>query len=167
MKIVSLLTCISFFFYTAPALAIDLEHSFSNQTQGQAEYFNSNKDRRMTIQVNILSGVNRPGVHQFPDTTNLIDALSLAGGLTADADFEKVYLKRKVPGSKTKFETLKYDVTDLVSSDRDNYPLLQNYDTILVDARPKTDQKLLTVLTIVASTVGIISGVMLIRKLND
>lgn len=163
---VALLTCFAMVLQSLPAAALDLEKSFSGQSAGQAEYFNSNRDKRMLIQVNILSGVERPGIHQVPDTTNLLEALALAGGLTADADYGKVFLKRRTAANKTKYETLEYDITDLVRDRDEAYPTLQNYDTILIDPRPKTDQKLLTGLTIIASLVGIVSGALLIKKIS-
>lgn len=159
-----LLTCCLIFAHNLPAGAIDLDESFSGRSAGQAEYFNSNRERRMMIQVNILSGVARPGLHQVPDNTNIVDALALAGGLSADADFEKVFVKRKVSGEKARYQTLEYDLTELVQDDKSAYPLLQNHDTVLIEQRSKTDQRLLTFLTILASTVGIVSGVVLVNK---
>lgn len=165
-RVVSLLTCFGFLLHTLPALAIDLDSSFTGRSSGQAEYFNSNRDKRMQIQLTILSGVARPGVHQVPDNTNLLDALALAGGVTEDSDYGKVYVRRRVAGNKSKYETIRFDLTDIVQSEEGAYPTLQNMDTILIEPRPKTDQKLLTVLAIVASTVGIISGVVLIKNSN-
>ena len=161
---ISLLTCFLIIGHSLPAHAINLDESFSGRSSGQAEYFNSNRERRMMIQVNILSGVARPGLHQVPDNTNIVDALALAGGLSAEADFEKVFVKRKVAGDKPRYQTLEYDLTELVQDDRSAYPMLQNNDTVLIEPRSKTDQRLLTFLTILASTVGIVSGVVLVNK---
>lgn len=165
-RLVSLVTCASFFFQAAPALALDLEKSFSGRSAGQAEFFNSNSDKRMQIQVTILSGVARPGVHQVPDNTNLMDMLALAGGISEDADASKVLVRRRSQVSKGSFDTLSYDVPDILTDNKIAYPLIHNFDTIMVEPRPKTDQKLITALTIVASTVGIISGVVLLRKVT-
>lgn len=162
----SLLLAFSFFLHSLPVSAatpLDLERSFSGQSVGQAEYFNSNKDKRMMIQVNILSGVARPGIHQVPDNVNLMDALALAGGLTSEADYEKVFVKRRA-ADKASYNTVQYDLQELIDDRKQGFPLLQNQDTILIDARPKTDQKLLTALTIIASMVGIVSGVVLIKN---
>jgi len=166
MKIKNMLTwftCCSFFLHVAPVAALDFDRGFSGSSSGQAEFFNSNRDKRMQIQVSILSGVARPGVHQIPDNTSLLDALALAGGLTADADFEGVHVRRRSLANKGQFETLQFDVEDLVQDSKPS-PILQNYDTIVIDPRPKTDQKLMTALAIIASTVGIVSGVIIIRE---
>ncbi len=163
-----LFTCFSLLANTIPvqALALDLEKSFSGQSAGQAEYFNSNKDKRMLIRVNILSGVAKPGTHEIPDNTNLLDALALAGGFNQEADFSKVYLKRKSLQNKNQFETMEFDVEEMIQDKQIAYPALQNNDTILIDPRPKTDQRMITALTIIATTVSIIGGVILIKNSN-
>ncbi len=152
-------TLLSFLFSQTPALAIDLEQGFSGPGATQAEYFNLNRDKRMTIRVNFVGGVARPGIHHVPDNTNLLDAVALAGGVQNDADPEKVLIKRK---AKDKFETIEYDLADVLSDRDAPYPELRNNDTILIEGKSRTTENVILGLSIVGSIVAIVSGYLII-----
>src|SRR5438045_2548981 len=48
--------------------------------RSQAEFFNPSLSERLTISVSMVSGVAAPGVYHFPEATNLLEAIALAGG---------------------------------------------------------------------------------------
>ncbi|MGZ3713079.1 MAG: polysaccharide biosynthesis/export family protein [Bdellovibrionota bacterium] len=151
-----------YFLVSTTAWAIDLDQGFSGPSSSEAEYFNINHDKRMTIQVNFLGGVQRPGIHHIPDNLHLLEAISLAGGVTSDADAGKVYIKRK---SKDKqFQTLSYDLGSILSDDSAQYPELRNNDTILIDTKSHAADKLLVALSILGSMVAITTGYLIITK---
>jgi len=107
-----------------------LDESMGSGVHGQAEYFNSNKDQRFTIRVNFVGGVQNPGIYHLPDTTNLVEALSLAGGTINDADLSKVYVKRMTA---TGYETTQYDLSKVVGESSSKFPPITDHDTILVE----------------------------------
>src|SRR3989344_5337963 len=74
---------------------LDRVGGITNIGGGQAEFKNSNRQNRLLIEVNMLSGVLNKGIHQVPDTTNLVDMVSLAGGPESNADLSEVHIKRR------------------------------------------------------------------------
>ena len=158
-------TCIPVIFGLATmetsSYALDLDRGFSGPASSQAEYFSINTGKRMTIRVNFISGVNRPGIHHIPDNTNLMEAVSLAGGIANDSDPSKIYVKRK---GKESFETLDYDLVKLVTDKDESYPELRNMDTILIESKSKTADNLLMGLSVLGSVIAIVSGYLLITK---
>lgn len=161
MRFTCFVVLLSFSFLEANLYAIDLDQGFSGPSSSQAEFFSINSDKRMTIKVNFISGVNRPGIHHIPDNTNLMEAVSLAGGISVDADPSNVFVKRKMKDS---FETLGYDLTDIVRDKKMGYPDLKNYDTIMIESRSKTTDHLLTGLSIIGSIIAIAAGYLIITK---
>lgn len=141
--------------------AIDLDQSFTGPSSAESEFFNINRDKRMMIQVNFVNGVQKPGIHHVPDNLNLLEAISLAGGVQPDSDPDKVLIKRK---NKEKFETLEYSLTDLVADRNERFPELRNNDTIVIEGKSHIAEKTVLGLSIAASIVAIVSGYMIITK---
>lgn len=150
------------FLASTTASAIDLDQGFSGPASSQAEFYNANKDKRMTVQVNFVGGVARPGVHHIPDNVNLLEAISLAGGMIPEADPGKVFIKRKRKDNK--FETIHYDVDDIMKDADITYPELKNNDTVMIGARPRTTENVVMGLSIVGSIVAILTGYMIIAN---
>lgn len=120
--------------------------------RSQSEYFNTNLDSRLTVKVQIVGGVGSPGVYHLPDNSTLLEALSLAGGATNNADLSKVYVRRMV-GNETK--SFQYDLPSLMKDTSKPLPTISNRDTILIE--PQSTQAS-TTLAMVATIMGIISS---------
>jgi len=147
----------------APSLAADLKlmDDRKNVQRGQAEYFNMNKDQRFEVQVNLVGGVQTPGVYHFPDNTNLIEALSLAGGTVPNADLGDVRVKRQLPNGT--FQTYKYDLRNIVSDEKSPFPVITNKDTVLVNTS-NSNQTIVTTLSIVSVLLSTIATVYIVKK---
>lgn len=82
--------------------------------------------------VSIVGAVNKPGSLPWTEGMKLIDAISLAGGLTSIADGDHVLITRSVGPNRTVTATVSVDdITDGKLGDI----LLQAGDTIKVDQR--------------------------------
>lgn len=145
----------------APAFAIDLDRGFSGPSSSESEFFSINKDKRMTIQVNFVSGVQKPGIHHLPDNLHLLEAISLAGGIQSEFDPGKVFIKRK---KKDQYETIRYDLNDILTKKDEQYPELKNNDTIMIGTKSHTTEGVVMGLSIVGSIVAILSGYLIIAK---
>lgn len=138
--------------------AIDFTGNLGVNTQAQKEYTNTNPKNRILIEVNAVSGVNLSGVHKIPDTTNLVEFITLAGGPLQNSDPSEVLVKRR---TKSGYQTLEYDLEDLVSDPNKPYPLMKDGDVLLIEKDASVG--LLNTLSIVGITLGIIASGFLIR----
>jgi hypothetical protein len=143
----ALLTFSSSVCYSADSKFFDTQRS----ERGEAEYYNANKDRRLENRVNFVSGVQTPGIYHFPDTVNLVEAISLAGGAEKDADLSKVYVKRY---SKDGFVTYKYNLSDMMDNKEMVFPPLADRDTVMLEPNHSTQNTLLG-LNILTTILGI------------
>jgi polysaccharide export outer membrane protein len=82
--------------------------------------------------VSIVGAVQKPGSLAWSEGMKLVDAISLAGGLTALADGDHVRITRNVGSSKTVTATVSVD--DITDGKSPDIPL-QAGDTIKVDQR--------------------------------
>ncbi len=82
--------------------------------------------------VSVIGAVQKPGSLPWTEGMKLIDAISLAGGLTAIANGDRVRLTRIVSGTQTATATVSVDD---ISEGRMADLLLQAGDTIKVDQR--------------------------------
>ncbi|MBI3557052.1 MAG: SLBB domain-containing protein [Deltaproteobacteria bacterium] len=133
------------------ATSLGLE-SLTGLKRGQSEYFNTNLDQRLTIQVQVVGGVSAPGIYHIPDTANLLDALSLAGGTNPNSDLAKVHLRRNEGGQ---YKTVVYDLAQVLHDTSKPLPALANHDIIMIEPQ---SQAVSNNLALIATIVGIISS---------
>jgi len=153
----------SFVFNAYAVDALDRIGGLKNIGGGQAEFKNSNRQNRLLIEVNMLSGVQSKGIHQVPDTTNLVDMVSLAGGPESNADLSEVHIKRR---TKNGFATLEYDLESLVQSKSAAFPPLEDGDVVMIER--SSAEKLYSALGIFGLSLGIIiSGFVIRRELKN
>jgi polysaccharide export outer membrane protein len=82
--------------------------------------------------VSVVGAVQKPGSLAWSEGMKLVDAISLAGGLTSLADGDHVLITRNVGSSKTVTATVSVD--DITDGKTPDVPL-QAGDTIKVDQR--------------------------------
>lgn len=134
----------------------------ANISGGEAEFKNSNRQNRLLIEVNVLSGVMQKGIHQVPDNTNLVDMITLAGGPEENADISSVHIKRRTKGG---FAALEYNLEDIVKKPQTGYPPLEDGDVLMIDR--SSSQKWISGISIVGISLGIIvSGFIIRNELN-
>ena len=150
-KWISTVVFFSYFGSLTQAAEVRLLDDRHSVERGQAEYYNSNKDHRLENRINFVSGVQAPGIYHFPDTTNLVEAISLAGGAEKDADLSKVHVKRY---TKDGFVTEHYDLSDMVAKKEVHFPILTDRDTVLVETNHSTQNTVLA-LSIISTVLGI------------
>ncbi len=84
--------------------------------------------QRMTVQ----GLVNRAGVYDFQGQATLLQAISMAGGLSDKANETAVKVIRKLPGKNE--ETLTYDINVIRENKMDD-PGLENGDVVMVEEK--------------------------------
>jgi polysaccharide export outer membrane protein len=84
--------------------------------------------QRMTVQ----GVVNRAGVYDFQGQATLLQAISMAGGLSEKADETAVKVIRKLPGKNE--ETLTYDINVIRENKMDD-PVLENGDVVMIEEK--------------------------------
>jgi DNA uptake protein ComE-like DNA-binding protein len=142
------------FLQEAHALDYQLLEDRKNIQRSQAEYFNTNKDQRFEVKVNMVGGVQMPGVYHLPDNTNLLEAIALAGGTVNNADLTNVYIKR--PTTNGNFETYHYDLSKMVADKEVHLPPIGDHDTVLVETS-NSSQNWVLALSILSAALGVLA----------
>ena len=149
-------TYLLLFTFTSQCYATSLGlESLGGLKRGQSEFFNTNLDQRLTIQIQVVGGVLSPGIYHIPDTSNLLDALSLAGGLNPNSDMGKVHLRR-TEGAQAK--SIDYDLTEVLRDTSKPLPALANHDIIMIEPQ---NQTVSYNLALIATIIGIVSSSLL------
>ncbi len=72
--------------------------------------------------------VRSPGIYSVPTTTNLVEAISFAGGPTSRSDLKRVKLVKALRGKETAF----YNVDDYISGKKRDPPILDSGDLVYI-----------------------------------
>lgn len=115
----------------------------------------------LTIIVNVLGGVQRPGRYEISRTIDLMNLLSLAGGVVENGDLDKVRVTRTVKtATRVERKEITIDLSDLTRVSEAEL-LLNPGDYVFVpQSRPILFQDVLTYVTTIALlTISVISVV--------
>jgi hypothetical protein len=125
-----------------------------------AEYVMRRYPGEKLMAVRILSGVRAPGIYYVPEGTDLLTAISLAGGLVPTADPERIHWNNF---SANKYKML--DIQDSVEDPRTRNPVLGANDLLMVDeTKPVISTNTVLVVTVIASLIGIAIGAKALSK---
>jgi hypothetical protein len=114
--------------WAVPASAED-QPDMENPSGGAQYYVYFGKDWELQISVYVWGHVVKPGMYSIPRSTDLMGAISLAGGPAKHADLNKVQVIRTNPTS----DVITVDVDDYMRTARAGMvPLLKPGDTIYV-----------------------------------
>jgi protein involved in polysaccharide export with SLBB domain len=102
----------------------------STEARSPQYYLSLGDENELTIKIFIWGQVGLPGVYEVPDGTDLIAALSLAGGPTDHAKLSEVKIIRS---TETTSEVIKVNVKKYMETgDIATIPLLKPGDTVVV-----------------------------------
>jgi len=126
-----LLAALFLHFCGAPLTAQETPRAKSTAEARSPQYYLSLGDENeLTIKIFIWGQVGLPGVYEVPDGTDLIAALSLAGGPTDHAKLSEVKIIRS---TETTSEVIKVNVKKYMETgDIATIPLLKPGDTVVV-----------------------------------
>lgn len=108
-------------------------------------------DNQLLMKINIWGEVEKPGVLEVPDRTDLLSALSLAGGPKEGAKLTKVKVIRGFNGEKKSWEVNLKEAVN--KGELDKVPMLQPGDTVVV---PKGGFRVFSKFLTVAYNVAVI-----------
>lgn len=80
------------------------------------------------IRIQVWGEVRSQGIYSVPTTTNLVEAISFAGGPTSRSDLRRVKLVKALRGKKTAF----YNVDDYLSGKKRDPPILDSGDLVYI-----------------------------------
>lgn len=80
------------------------------------------------IRIQIWGEVRSPGIYSVPTTTNLVEAISFAGGPTARSDLKRVKLIKALKGKEMSF----YDVNAYINGKKRDPPILDSGDLVYI-----------------------------------
>ncbi|MCM2277954.1 MAG: SLBB domain-containing protein [Oligoflexia bacterium] len=160
-KCTALLTslCLLLELAAAPALAAGpagnlLLPSEATGAPGGSEFVSGNYPGAILMPVNLWGAVTKPGIHHIPMQTDLVTLLSLAGGPTADAQLDRISIKRR-NGSQEK--VLRIDAEDLLEQPGVHSPVLEPNDIVVVPReKPTVSNNTMTTLSFIGGILGII-----------
>ena len=108
-------------------------------------------DNQLLMRINIWGEVQKPGFLEVPDRTDLLSALSLAGGPKDGAKLTKVKVIRGFNGQQKTWEVNLKEAVN--KGEVDKIPLLQPGDTVIV---PKGGCRVFSKILTVAYNVAVI-----------
>jgi protein involved in polysaccharide export with SLBB domain len=153
-----MMVVISWSFAEAQVNASNLLSATSERVTSTNYYYARPND--LTIIVNVMGFVQRPGRYEIASTIDLVNLLSLAGGPTPDGAINKVKIARILKeGEKVQWKELHFDLEDLTAVKAEDLVLFPG-DVVQVDRTSWSAFRELfgTVTTVVsiASTIALI-----------
>jgi len=82
----------------------------------------------ISIRVQVWGEVRSPGIYAVPPTTNLIEAISFAGGPTSRSDLSRVKLVKALKDK----QLICYDVKAYMEESKENPPILDSGDLVYI-----------------------------------
>jgi protein involved in polysaccharide export with SLBB domain len=130
--------------------------------QSGAEYVSDpNASRALSMPVQVVGAVQKPGIHYVPLQSDLLQVMALAGGPAADAELSEIHVRRRTGSSdevlNIKGKTLFQDATAV--------PLVRANDTIYIEHyKPLIGNNTVQVLTVVSTLLSIAVGAVALIK---
>ncbi len=124
--------------------------------QRGSEYVSGYYKGAVLMPVRVWGAVQKPGLHKVPSGTDLMQLITLAGGPNADAELDHITIKRTVGGSN---KVIRVAMNDLIDSPQAKIIELEPNDTIILPAaKPFINGNTLTVISVIATVVGIVAS---------
>ena len=127
-----------------------------------AEYTSGNQPGTVLMRVNLWGAVQRPGIHNIPVKSGLMELVSYAGGPTADAKLKEVTIKRELGKSR---KLIKVNVDELVRGVSHHHLELSPNDIVVIPRdKPLVDNDTLTVVGLVSIIMSTVLSAVLIDQ---
>lgn len=130
--------------------------------QSGSIYYSTTSKNKTLMPIHFWGEVGRPGLHYIPIDSKLIKAISFAGGGTASADLEEIYINRVEDKKMVKHE---FDLTqggDITAHDFS----LKPGDTVFVSRDTWRDNRAFYV-SLVTLVVTVLSTVLIVRQIQN
>lgn len=82
-----------------------------------------------SVKVQVWGEVKKPGIYYVTASTNILEALSYAGGPTSRSDLSHVKLVRSIAGTEVSY----FNVNDYLSGKKEHPPILESGDLVFVN----------------------------------
>lgn len=136
-----------------PGSGFSLMQELSDRGSG-SEFVSGNYPGAILMQVNLWGSIGKPGIHHVPVRTDLVTLLSLAGGTQADADLDRITIKRRISDRE---ELLRIDGEKLLTETGMKSPQLEPNDIIVIPrSKPTIHPNTVATVGFVGSILGIV-----------
>ncbi len=136
--------------------------------ESRSALFDLSDPSQINIRVSIWGAVNAPGNYMVPQSTSVLDLISLAGGPTDDAKLDDLRIYRNGNDSTGAF--IKFNLNELYSKETKKDlvlpPTLIASDVILIPSEPKMYWKDYLTLSLSATTALISLAVLIVNLVN-
>jgi hypothetical protein len=127
---------------------------------GVTEYFYRRDKDDVLVPVFMLGEVGKPGLYHVPLKSELITLLSIAGGLSPDADHDRIFVRDSRQESPTKIE-----MSELVGDSRGKTRQFLGNEVIYVEkSEPWISNNTMLVIGFLSGLVGIVVGARALSK---
>jgi len=127
-----------------------------------AEYTYKRYEKENLIPIRLLGAVKNPGLYQLPVSTDIVTAITLAGGYTEKAILDKVTVTSY---QDNKILTKKLDVNKMLQGGASPGTSLHANDVVLIpEVKPVVSQNTLTLITIASSLIAVIVSGLVVSK---
>lgn len=116
-------------------------------TSGVSEYYFSSSKEDVLVPVYLMGSVSKPGLYHVPIKSDLITVLSVAGGISPEADPNAIQVKNSVNGKTDQFK-----LSDLVSEKTKGFgPQFQGSEIVYVEkSQPAVSNNTMLILGLVS-----------------
>jgi hypothetical protein len=127
---------------------------------GVSEFFYRSDSDDILVPVYLLGAVGKPGLYHVPVKSQLVTVLSIAGGLSPEADSDSVMLKDNRAGKTTIFQ-----MADIMQPQEGLGPTLLGNEVIFVEkSKPIVSNNTLLLLTVISTVAGITLSALVLKN---
>lgn len=129
------------------------------------EYYAESVAGEILVAINLLGAVRRSGIYHLPKQTDIIQLISLSGGITEQSDLSRVTIKRR---NRERERVILVNLEDVFQRPGTLSPVLEAGDVVMIPVKePPVSTSTLTLIGLVSSIISIIvSGLVLSKSLS-
>lgn len=144
-KLISLCLVLAISLSSASVRAESLDDKFTqitpNHAPGAGEYIHGSGYGKLLMRVMLFGAVGQQGIHYFPEGTDLMFAMSYAGGYTDMTKLNGIKIRRR-----NVKEVITIDLEDLLA-DGEKIPKLMDGDVVTIPYNWRRDMTTITMFT--------------------
>ena len=135
------------------------------QSNRGAEYTSGDQPGTVLMRVNLWGAVNRPGIHNIPVKSDLMQLISYAGGPISEALLDEVTIKREVGNTR---KLINVNVEELIHGVSHHQVELAPNDIIVIPKdEPLIDKDTLAVVTMLSVIMSTILAASLVDRAQN
>ncbi len=160
-NLVSILISVAYFCSATISTIANAQIVNSLNPANGREYFVGMSMGKSLFTVNLVNGVNAPGVYHIPADTNLAELFSYAGGLVPESNAEHIFIRSLSKAGETSVRTVSF--AKPMTEKGEAFPRLSDRDVIQIEQNQSLD-KTVKWMSIVSMAASILTAAIVIGK---